>query len=104
VAAAATLYPYTGADSRLYTQYLDVTGGGQRPLEAEPGQSYAIRPVAGLEDGLAVPPADGRWGPAPEAAPEAAPAGQPAARTAAGPAEAPAGPAAPALTGKQVGA
>lgn len=68
---AAVKYPYTGTEPRLYSQYLDITEG-QCPLEAEPGGSYAIAPAPGYEitgkDGkpqctLAIPPADGRWGP-----------------------------------------
>lgn len=59
-------YSYRGHEARFYPQYIDTTGGGWRPLEAEPGGAYAIEPAAGYPDGkggslLPVPPADGRW-------------------------------------------
>jgi hypothetical protein len=60
-----TKYAYTGGEPRSYPQYLDVTGPPQ-PLEAVPGQSYAIAVVPGWTDPkgqslLPVPPGDGRW-------------------------------------------
>lgn len=59
-------YPYLGTEPRSYPQYLDVTGRGQKPLEADPGEAYEIAVVAGWTDSegdslLPVPPGDGRW-------------------------------------------
>jgi hypothetical protein len=67
-------YPYLGIEQRFYTQYLDVTGGGQKPLVAKPGESYEIAAAPGQEK-VAVPPSDGRWGdetakPSPKAKPD----------------------------------
>jgi hypothetical protein len=57
---AAVRYPYLGSEPRLYTQYMDA--GELRPLDAKPGNSYAITAAPGYDGSLAVPPADGRWG------------------------------------------
>jgi len=78
-------YPYLGSDARHYPQYLQLDaeypaeGGkgpkvtGPRPLNADPGGVYEIGPAPGYvtveKDGtwtslLAIPPGDGRWGPA----------------------------------------
>jgi hypothetical protein len=56
------LYPFLGTQQRIYTQYLDVTDGGQKPLTADPGESYAIIPAPGQEK-VTAPPSDGLWGP-----------------------------------------
>jgi hypothetical protein len=65
--AAPPVYPYLGNDTRVYSQYMDVTGDAQGTLTAEPGGEYAIAPAPGYEgkkgaSTLSVPPADGRWG------------------------------------------
>ena len=62
-------YPYLGNAPRQYPQYMDTDR--DRPLQPEPGGSYSMAPAAGHK-GLAVPPLDGLWGPAP-APPAAAP-------------------------------
>ena len=53
-------YPYLGDSPRTYPQYLDADSGCT--LTAEPGVAYLMIPAAGRHE-MAVPPADGRWGP-----------------------------------------
>jgi hypothetical protein len=55
-------YAYTGTDRRGYLSYADLET--QQTLIAEPGGTYGIRAT---EEGLAVPPQDGRWASAPDA-------------------------------------
>ena len=52
----AATYTFTGQSQLGYYAYSDVSTG--RMLVAEPGESYQIR---ACEQGLAVPPPDGRW-------------------------------------------
>jgi hypothetical protein len=66
-------YPYLGTAPRLYPQYRD--DATDAPLQAEPGGTYSMTPVAG-NDGLPVPPGDGSWGP--EQAPAEKDASEPA--------------------------
>jgi hypothetical protein len=54
-------FRFTGDVALLYTQYRDLDA--DRPLFAEPGQSYDMAPVGGWN--LTVPPSDGRWDPPP---------------------------------------
>ncbi len=61
-----TAFAYLGKDTRGYVSYADTDTG--QMLIADPGGSYGIRAV---EQGLAVPPPDGRWA-APAAPPPAA--------------------------------
>ena len=66
-------YTYLGLTTLGYMDYADLATG--KTLVAEPGGSYAIRPV---EPGSPVPPGDGRWaapasGPPPRTAPPAPP-------------------------------
>ena len=49
-------YKFTGTQTLGYFAYGDVSTG--RMLVADPGGSYQIR---ACEEGLAVPPPDGRW-------------------------------------------
>lgn len=49
-------YKFTGTQTLGYFAYGDVSTG--RMLVADPGESYQIR---ACEEGLAVPPPDGRW-------------------------------------------
>jgi len=51
-----TAFAYLGTDTRGYVSYADTDTG--RMLIADPGGTYGIRAV---EEGLAVPPPDGRW-------------------------------------------
>jgi hypothetical protein len=62
-------FQYLGYAETGYPSFVDEGTG--RMLVAEPGGSYAMRAV---EEGIAVPPADGRWAPA---APPPAPAKPP---------------------------
>jgi hypothetical protein len=61
-------YPYLGATTRIYVQYLD--GDGGHTLTAEPGGIYDPVPAQGAPEDLAVPPADGLWGPETKPAPK----------------------------------
>jgi hypothetical protein len=54
-------FKYTGDVPLLYTQYRDLES--DRPLFAQPGQSYDMAPVGSWD--LTVPPSDGRWDPPP---------------------------------------
>jgi hypothetical protein len=57
-------YTFTGQSTLGYMAYADLDTG--RMLIAEPGQPYRIRAT---EEGLPVPPADGRWSAAPPPGP-----------------------------------
>ena len=53
-------YLFLGDSPRTYPQYLDADGSGT--LRAHPGETYSMIPAAGRHE-MAVPPADGLWGP-----------------------------------------
>jgi len=59
-------YPYLGGSTRIYVQYTD----GGYTLVADPGGIYDPVPAQGAPEDLAVPPADGLWGPAMKPAPK----------------------------------
>jgi len=59
-------YPYLGASTRIYVQYTE----GGLTLVADPGGIYDPVPAQGAPEDLAVPPADGLWGPEMKAAPK----------------------------------
>ena len=56
------LLAYLGSDDRRYMDYSDARTG--RMLEVTPGGIYDVRVTPGRDDGLPLPPGDGRWGPA----------------------------------------
>ena len=57
-------YPYLGDSPRTYPQYLDADSGCT--LTAQPGGAYLMTPAAGRHE-MALPPADGLWGPGTDA-------------------------------------
>ena len=57
-------YPYLGDTALTYTQYLDADSG--TTLTAQRGGAYLMTPAAGCHE-MAVPPADGLWGPGTDA-------------------------------------
>ena len=66
-------YPFTGSDTRIYSQYRDLAT--DRTLVASPGGSYDMAPAG--QYGLPVPPGDGNWGRATTPPPPDAPAPAP---------------------------